>query len=211
MDNKVKKNDYVIIEHPNKNNRNNRIFIIGITCIAVLVIGLIIGNIVIKLNQNSGEEQTENEGSSEEVVVEIDGTEEEGQNLEETPITKENFRDIIEITLLGLDDQKDPNAIYEVYQKVANRATDDETKVEIYKDCINAILKIDLDRKYGDLIMAGATEVDNILQTVMSAAQAYNYASAYGDEAAMTKFNNLMTERAGDDGSAEIDPNDTRG
>lgn len=82
-----------------------------------------------------------------------------------------------------------------IYQEYIDMADLDE-KVELYNERIQTILQLDYDnRQYARQIIDDTVEIDDILQSVSSAAQVINMASEYNDHELVTKYVGILRER----------------
>ena len=186
--------------------RKTYILVASLVGVAILIIGLVIGNIIVKLNSGKKEDETEQQDINENTQESENDTYED---IELAPISKTNYKDKFAIEFSDLEDQEDIDAIIELYQKYIDVfITDEEAKeiiVALYNDRISAILSKDFDHKYGKTVIADAIAIDNILQTVTSAAQVYNYAVFYEDQAVMDQYQKIINERSDTGDEADLD------
>ena len=68
---------------------------------------------------------------------------------------------------------------------------------------IQQVLSIDVERVYGDLVIADAIAVDDILQTLDSAGLVINVAASYGDNEVLEEYTEIMNERSEAEGIDE--------
>lgn len=106
-----------------------------------------------------------------------------------------------EISVLSKVDIPAAIQIYQAYIDMA----DDETKVEILNERVQYILDNDSDKEYSEQVINDRIAVDDILQTINSAAQVVNVLYYYGDYGEkMDKYNYIIRQREAAEG---IDPN----
>lgn len=200
------------LESPTKNNKSTRIFVISLSIVSVLIIGLIITNAVIKINHNQSQDQnqtSDDSNSDNTETPEDNNMNEESYDWIEAPVNKDTYNKKIELEISNLEESNDLEAISNIYQKYidifSNELKDDETAMKLLNEKIRKILDEDFDRNYGDIIIADAISIDNILQTFDSATEVYNYASAYDRPDIMAEYDKIMQERAKNSSEYEED------
>lgn len=190
-------------------DKKTKIFLAIVIFAAVLIIGLIISIIVVKVNSSSENSKNNGETYSESE----EDTEEEYDDLTTAPINKKTYNDKLALEKSDLEDPDDINALINLYQKYIdafqNETEDKYIVLGLYDERINDILELDTDNKYGDQVIADIIAIDDILQTITSAANVYNIAFSYGRTDVMEQYEKIMQERANNSDSAEIVINDT--
>ena len=82
-----------------------------------------------------------------------------------------------------------------VYQEYIDKANADE-KVELYNERIQTILQFDYENKqYGKQVIDDTIAIDDILQSVSSAAQVVNVANEYNESDLAVEYVRIMQER----------------
>lgn len=111
-------------------------------------------------------------------------------------VIDENTEEIIKTKVAEAGD--DVELIIKIYQDYIDIASD-EKKVGLLNERIFAIQKISLGSAYGEQIVNDAIEIDDILQTVSSAAQVVNDAEYYGFYEIAERYLQIVQERTDDD------------
>lgn len=87
-----------------------------------------------------------------------------------------------------------------VYQEYIDKANTDE-RVELYTERIQTILQLDYgNNQYSKQVVNDTIALDDILQSVSSAAQVVNVANEYGDRELAIKYVRVLQERETADG-----------
>lgn len=199
------KKDGMKKEHK-KMTKSTRIFVAVLVVVVVLIIGLVVGNIIVRINhdrkndessqqeQNTDDNQSNNKEDDEEDYIDV----------EIAPIDKNTYKRKIAVEIADMEDQRDVAALIAIYQKYIDafrdEIKDEEIVKELYNERIFTILKMDPDGAYGNEVIADAIKLDDMLQTISSAAQVYNYASAYGRQDLMDKYEKILNDRAAEAG-----------
>lgn len=196
-----------MIKEHKKMTKSTRIFVAILVAVVVLIIGLIVGNIIVKVNNDKKNDETSQQGQNENNLKPDDNKnddEKEYVDIETAPISKDNYKEKITIEIADMEDQKDIAALIAIYQKYIDafngEVKDEEIVEELYNEKIVAILKLDLDKEYGDEVIADAIKLDDMLQTISSATQVYNYASSYEQQDIMDKYEKILDDRTAEAG-----------
>ena len=192
-----------MIKKHKKMTKSTRIFVAILVAVVVLIIGLIVGNIIVKVNNDKKNDETNQQGQNENNPKPDDNKnddEKEYVDIETAPISKDNYKEKITIEIADMEDQKDIAALIAIYQKYIDAFSDGEIKdeeivEELYNERIFMILKMDPDGEYGNEVIADAIKLDDMLQTISSAAQVYNYASSYERQDIMDKYEKILDDR----------------
>ena len=122
---------------------------------------------------------------------------EETESIVETPTDKLLAEINEKVSELGNE-----NDIIDLYQEYIDETTGEE-KAAILMARIQQVLSIDVERVYGDLVIADAIAVDDILQTLDSAGLVINVAASYGDNEVLEEYTEIMNERSEAEGIDE--------
>lgn len=107
-------------------------------------------------------------------------------------------------------ESEDIDKIISIYQEYIDKANSDE-KVGLYNERIQTILQLEYgNNQYGKQVIDDTIAIDDILQTVSSAAQVINAANEYGENELAAKYVKILQEREAVDG-VDIDATGGRG
>lgn len=90
-----------------------------------------------------------------------------------------------------------------IFQNYIDKIDDEEVVAVLLNKRINYILSFDLEKEYGSYVINDAKRIDDILQTIDSAKQVWNYATYYANKCVMNDYQKVIDERGGDSGQDE--------
>lgn len=175
---------------PNEKIGKNSLIVV-LAVLVVVLVGLIIGNIVVFVQENflkggvSGHEQTYTA-----YVI--------GEDGKETPLAESEIG-VPERSWSVATTDKTLDEVVAEYQALIDAAPNQEDKLKLYNERISYIYSTNEWSERGDLIVADLIAVDDILQNVDSAVRVENAAAMAGNQEIKMQYDKIVQERVGPD------------
>ena len=118
-------------------------------------------------------------------------------NRESDSVFVEDKVNLVEQAKIEIDTIENPTVeqIIDIYQKYIDIADESEVKANLLEERIFAVQKLNLYYKNGEQTISDVIAIDDLLQTVDSAAKVMNIASTYGNDDLFEKYKNILEER----------------
>lgn len=149
--------------------------------LGVVIVGLVAGIVVVKL-----------QGNNEEIVVSV---EDEGDREDEE--TQNSLLDVVNIAKDEVDSLGVPSVedVVAIYQKYIDEAESSEKKIGLLDSRIYTIQNLDQSNEYSALVISDAVAIDDIEMSISSALQVVNIANIYGDLDLAAEYKEKAAER----------------